>query len=168
MMRRKRLYQAGLTVGASSEHRALDGVRAAAPQYHIDGAMHVSVFAWRSSRLHGICHFRKLAFLLLLRQWTDVVFKMLFGGRDRFHNLTVEQATQGFYVRNLRMILEPHRMREATPRQCKLRLNAAGHDRFVALRARPGFVLVLFQVACLGRDPREDRLRGTKGRHALE
>src|SRR5216684_8370108 len=100
MMRRKRLYQAGLTVGASSEHRALDGVRAAAPQYHIDGAMHASVFAWRRSGLHGICHFRKLAFLLLLRQWTDVVFKILFGCRNRLHDLAVEQTTHGFYVRN--------------------------------------------------------------------
>src|SRR5712664_1282087 len=143
MMRRKRLYQAGLTVGASSEHRALDGVRAAAPQDHIDRAMRPSVFAWRSSGLQGICHFRKLAFLLLLRQWTDVVFKMLFGGRDRFHNLTVEQATQGFYVRNLRMILEPHGMREAAPRQGELRLDAAGRNHFVSLRARPRFVLVL-------------------------
>src|SRR5258708_4342426 len=80
-------------------------------------AMPPRFFRRGSSRLHGICHFRKLAFLLLLRQWTDVVFKMLFGCRNHLHDLAVEQTTHGFYVRNLRVILEPHGMREAAPRQ---------------------------------------------------
>src|SRR5438046_1240423 len=111
MMRRKRLHQSSLPVGAGSKHRALHGVRASPSQNHIDRAMHTRVFPRRSSRLHRVRHFRQLALLLLLRQWADIFLKMFFRGRHGFHDLAVEQSPQGPYVGNLGMILEPNSVR---------------------------------------------------------
>jgi hypothetical protein len=89
MVSRKRLHQAGLAVRAGSEHRALHGVHAPAPQNHVDRAVHFRIFPGRRSRLYRIRHCGELAFLLLLGQGTNLLFKMFFCRRHRFHDLAI-------------------------------------------------------------------------------
>ena len=106
--------------------------------------------------------------MLLFGQRPDILFKMFFRRRHRFHDLPVQQPSKRSYICHLGIILEPDGMRETTPWKRKLRLDAARRNHLIGFCSRPRLVLILLQIIRFRGNTRENRLRRARCRYALE
>ena len=93
---------------------------------------------------------------------------MRWPGDDVLHDRAVEQAAEGAHVRDLRVILEPDRVREAAPGECQLGRDRARDRHLERRHRRPQLVLVLLEVERLPLQLAEDRLGRSVGREAVE
>src|SRR5580704_13534829 len=142
----ERLDEPRLPVAASAENCDLRRRRRAASRYEIDRAVFARVFTRRSPALHGARHFGEPSFLLRFRKRTNLFFVVLLGGEDVRHERAIENSTQGSNIGHLWMVLEPHRMRKASPREDQLRFGGTRHGCLVAGGPRPGPIAILLEV----------------------
>ena len=145
-----------------------DRLEVAAADDDVDRALHAPVLARRAAGLHGVGDLGEHAALLVGRQVLDVLLVGPLAADDALHDRAVEQAAEGAHVRDLRVILEPDRVREAAPRQCELRRDRARDRHLERRHGRPQLVLVLLEVERLPLQLAEDRLGRAVGREAVE
>src|SRR6201987_256682 len=165
---REGLNKAPLPVTTGSEYDALGRRCGASYDYYVDRSLLARVFTGRSSSLHCARHLRELFFLFSFWQRANLLFVMLFCCHHIRHERAVENSADGFHIRDLRMVLEPHGVGKSAPGQGKLCLDRSRDHGFVAGGALPRLKAVLFEVEGFGLDYRKNCLRGTEGGNAFE
>jgi len=165
---REGLDEAGLPVTAGAEYNALGGCCGAPSDDDVDRSLLARVFTGRSSSLHCARHLRELFFLFSFWQRANLLFVMLFCCQHIRHERAVENSADGFHIRDLRMVLEPHGVGKSAPGQGKLCLDRSRDHGFVAGGALPRLKAVLFEVEGFGLDYRKNCMRGTERGNAFE
>ena len=115
MVRREGLDQAGLQVGAGAVDDDVRGLQVPAAHDHVHGAILAPVLTgWRGALGRG-GELGENPLLLLDRQRLELLHVVALTGDHPRHHGRVEDAAERADVGDLRVVLEPHGVREAAP-----------------------------------------------------